>query len=79
MSDGIWCSVQGRGIYFTTYLPAVPRKGDILGLSSLTRGAVPVTEAVVSKVEWNMDQQSGQVHVWLTVRRVREEATSDRR
>jgi hypothetical protein len=67
--DGIYVHITGHDIYETVFMPAVPRKGDILWLSSLTRGANPIPEVIVSKVEWSMEQQSGIVTVWLTVRR----------
>ena len=70
MSDGIYVRISGNGIYETLMMPEVPRKGDILWLSSLTRGASPVLEVLVSKVEWSMDQASGIIGVWLTVRRM---------
>jgi hypothetical protein len=52
------------------WFPETPRKGDYLWLSSLTRGAIPIAEVIVSKVEWAMDQTNGNVHARLTVRRV---------
>ena len=70
MSDRIWMSIKGDGIYETITLPQVPRKGDVLWLSSLTRGANKIPEVLVSKVEWATDQTSGETHVWLTVRRI---------
>lgn len=69
MSDGITLNIKGHDIYEQVRLPFVPRKGDILWLGSLTRGRVKVPEVIVSKVEWAMDQTTGEVHVWLTVRR----------
>ena len=68
-SDPVWCNITGHDIYYQMYLPAVPRKGDILWLGSLSEGRVPINEVIVSKVEWAMDQTSRHVHVWLTVRR----------
>ena len=70
MSDLIYMSVQGDDIYEHIALPQVPRKGDVLWLGSLTRGASKIPEVLVSKVEWAMEQSSGQLHVWLTVRRI---------
>ena len=70
MSDLICMSVQGDDIYEHISLPAVPRKGDTLWLSSLTRGSSKLSQVLVSKVEWAMDQTYGQTHVWLTVRRI---------
>lgn len=61
--------VRGDGIYFWLNMPEAPRKGDILWLSSLTRGACDVQEAVVSRVSWSMDQTSGIIGAWVTVRR----------
>ena len=49
MSDLISVSVSGRDIYEWLAMPVVPRKGDILWLSSLTRGHSDVVEVVVSK------------------------------
>jgi hypothetical protein len=70
MSGDIFISVQGDGIYETMSMPVIPRKGDILWLNSLTRGGSPEVEVMVSKVEWAREQQSGAIHVWLTVRRM---------
>ena len=64
----IWVSIRGDGIYETLPMAAIPRKGDILWLDSLTRNKIP--EVLVSKVEWCKDQVSGRLHVWLTVRRI---------
>jgi hypothetical protein len=68
--------IQGRDIYHVMRMPEVPRKGDLLWLESLTLGAVPVREVVVSKVEWSRDQRAWAtdrenegIGVWLTVRR----------
>lgn len=66
------CWIQGKGIYETLHLPAIPRKGDILWLGSLTRGACPIKEVLVSKVEWAMDQRSSVHTFWITVRRMPE-------
>ena len=75
--------IQGRDIYWVGRLPEVPRKGDIIWLKSLTLGVVDVNEVVVSKVEWARSQQSWAtdtetegIHVWLTVRRVLDKASS---
>ena len=72
MAEQIWVRIQGHDIYETLWMPETPRKGDVLWLSSLTRGACPVKEALVSKVEWSMDQLSGNIGVWVTVRRMPE-------
>jgi hypothetical protein len=45
------------------------KKGDILAMGSLTRGRAQ-GNFLVSKIEWAMDQQSGNVHAWITVRKV---------
>ena len=60
--------IKGNGIYVTMDMPEVPRKGDILWLSSLTRGACSVLEAQVDRVEWSMNQMTGHIEVWLHVR-----------
>jgi hypothetical protein len=70
-----YVSIRGDGIFETLYMPVVPRKGDILSLSSLTMGTCKVLEAVVSKVEWVRDQTQAftsptdGIHAWITVRR----------
>lgn len=68
--------IRGHDIYETVRFPEVPRKGDILWLSSLTKGHSDVAEVMVSKVEWARDQiawahdkENEGIHVWLTVRR----------
>lgn len=66
---GVYVRIQGVDIYHTALMPEVPRKGDILWMSSLTRGAIPINEVQVSRVEWSMDQQSGIIGAWLIVRR----------
>jgi hypothetical protein len=70
----VYVFISGGGIYETLPMPTVPRKGDILWLSSLTLGACPVLEVVVSKVEWSRDQtaaygENNGIHARLTVRR----------
>ena len=70
MSDLIYMTVQGDEIFEHISLPHVPRKGDVLWLSSLTRGSSKIPEVLVSKVEWAMEQTSGQLHLWITVRRI---------
>ena len=70
MSDLIYMSVQGDEIYEHISLPQIPRKGDVLWLGSLTRGESKIPEVLVSKVEWAMEQSSGQLHLWITVRRI---------
>jgi hypothetical protein len=67
---GVLCHIRGDDIYDSIWMPVVPRKGDILWLSSLTRGRYPDPEVLVSKVEWSMDQQSGNISAWIVVRRV---------
>jgi len=68
--DLITVRVQGSGIYETLAMPVVPRKGDILWLGSLTRGRKDLpAEVLVSKIEWAMEQVSGQIEAWVTVRR----------
>lgn len=69
-------AIRGRDIYEEVRFPEVPRKGDILWLSSLTMGRSDVVEVMVSKVEWARDQvawvhdkENEGIHVWLTVRR----------
>jgi hypothetical protein len=67
-------SIVGSGIYETLYMPVVPRKGDILWLSSLTMGRSKVREVLVSKVEWARDQTNAfgeldGIHARITVRR----------
>lgn len=76
-NDGIFVRITGNHIYTTLWMPAVPRKGDILWLKSLTRGAIPIEDVLVSKVEWAMDQASGNIGVWVTVRRVESRNASD--
>ena len=76
MTDLISVSVSGRDIYEWLAMPVVPRKGDILWLSSLTRGHSDVVEVVVSKVEWARDQTvwgppHDGIHARLTVRRTK--------
>lgn len=68
--------VTGHEIYETLMMPAVPRKGDILWLQSLTRGHSDVPEVIVSKVEWARQQNTyggphDGIHVWLKVRRTK--------
>jgi hypothetical protein len=69
--------IRGRDIYEELIMPEVPRKGDILWLESLTRGRCKVREVLVSKVEWARTQNAwvndDGIHVWLTVRRTKEE------
>jgi len=67
--------ITGRDIHERMRLPAVPRRGDHLWLSSLV-GRGDVLDVIVSKVEWARDQtvrytdrEHEGVHVWLTVRR----------
>ncbi len=62
--------ISGQGT--TLWLPAVPRKGEVLDLGSLTRGQIH-GRFLVSRVEWKMEQTSGEIHVWLTVRRINHE------
>lgn len=66
---GIRCYIVGHKIYDELWMPMAPRKGDRLWLSSLTRGRVNVRDAIVSNVEWSMDQTSGNVNAWVHVRR----------
>jgi hypothetical protein len=66
--DGIYVIIKGNDVYETLRMPQVPSKGDILWLSSLTRGRSKYLEAQVSRIEWAMDQRSGTVTAWLTVR-----------
>ena len=70
MSEGVYVRIQGHNIYHTMFMPIVPRKGDILWLSSLTRGAYDISEVIVSRVEWSMEQQSGLIGAWVKVRRM---------
>lgn len=69
-------NIQGHEIFETIRMPEIPRKGDLLWLNSLTSGRCPVTEVIVSRVEWARDQtarihdtENEGIHVWLTVRR----------
>jgi hypothetical protein len=48
--------ISGHDIYETLAMPVVPRKGDILALSSLTMGRCKVLDVVVVGVEWTRDQ-----------------------
>lgn len=68
---GILCHIKGNGIYDEIWMPAAPRKGDRLWLSSLTRGRSDVLDVLVSQVEWAMDQRSGNISVWVHVRRAK--------
>jgi len=70
--------ITGHDIFEHLRMPEVPRKGDILWLSSLTRGSSEVVEVIVSKVEWARDQtawmsdkENEGIGVWLTVRRTK--------
>lgn len=59
MSDNlVEVIIDGRDIYEQIRMPVVPRKGDILWLSSLTYGHSDVREVVVSRVEWSRDQKA---------------------
>jgi hypothetical protein len=78
-------SVSGRDIYEQLQMPVVPRKGDILWLSSLTRGHSDVVEVVVSKVEWARDNTAWAartphegIHARLTVRRTKAAKEAER-
>jgi hypothetical protein len=65
--------IKGHGLYDELDMSVVPRKGERLNMGSLTRGRVegdPLFIVQVSNIEWVMDQMSGDVHPWLTVRRV---------
>lgn len=75
MTGGVWVSIRGNDIYHSLQLPFPPHKGDILALGSLTRGASPISQVVVSSVEWAMEQMSGEIHLWVTVRRVAAKAS----
>ena len=71
MNGEIWVIVQGEGIYETLNMPQAPRKGDILWLRSLMRGGNHLpNEVLVSKIEWARNQIEGNIHVWVTVRRI---------
>jgi hypothetical protein len=68
--------IKGHDIYESMRMPAVPRKGDILWLQSLSLGRSDVVEVIVSKVEWARDhtawvndRENEGIHAWLTVRR----------
>jgi hypothetical protein len=68
--------ICGHGIYETLTMPVVPRKGDILALSSLTMGRCKVLDAVVVGVEWTRDQtqaftgENEGIGAWVYVHRV---------
>jgi len=74
-------TISGNDIHQTMRLPAIPRKGDFLWLSSLVGHSDGIPrEVIVSKVEWARDQadryidkENEGVHVWITVRRTKEE------
>lgn len=76
-STGVHCIIKGKDLYHEMWMPVVPRKGDYLWLSSLTRGVSQVPEALVSKVEWSMDQRTGVINAWVTVRQSPKLATSE--
>lgn len=67
---GVNVIITGDDIHDNLYMPFVPRKGEILWLSSLTRGKYKEPEVLVSKVVWSMDQISGSINAWVHVRRV---------
>lgn len=77
METTAYVHIRGKNIYHTMHMSFIPRKGDILWLGSLTRGAISVPQVIVSKVEWAMEQQSGTPSVWLTVRRINNTNTND--
>lgn len=69
---GVRVIISGKDLHYDLMMPEAPRKGDFLWISSLTRGAYSkIYEAQVSKVEWVMDQTSGVISAWLTVRRTK--------
>jgi hypothetical protein len=65
---GVHVVIKGHDIYENLWMPVVPRKGDVLWLSSLTRGAVKGLEGTVSRVEWAMEQMTGNIYAIVTVR-----------
>lgn len=77
-------SIRGKDIYETLRMPAIPRKGDRLWLSSLCSRSDLPNDVIVSKVEWARDQtarftdrENEGIQVLLTVRRVPPEVTDD--
>lgn len=69
--------ISGHDIYETLTMPEVPRKGDILALSSLTMGRCKVLDVVVVGVEWTRNQvgwptnDNEGIDAWVYVHRVR--------
>lgn len=69
--------ISGDGIYEPLVMPVVPRKGDILALSSLTMGRCDVLDVVVVGVEWVRDQTQAYtgdnegIGAWVYVHRVK--------
>lgn len=66
----VYVHINGHDLYVAPlWMPQVPRKGDVLWLGSLTRGATE-GDVQVSRVEWAMDQMTGTITAWLKVRRL---------